>query len=195
MDRINDFWENNFIQSFLYISKFNGIPFQTRIIHADPLCSIIYAQLRVIIRIGGAICRVFHRLLYRFAVQIGSEPELTERISAARFTSCFTTRGYNATRWEPLPLLAIAAALLCPGHDFSARFLAWKRPSVDTSPSRRSSRLMDSFAQRFLLLFSLTYVCFEKFEKFAKSDICRFADQASLEWKINGKKVCCEERI
>lgn len=98
MDRINDFWENNFIQSFLYISKFNGIPFQTRIIHADPLCSIIYAQLRVIIRIGGAICRVFHRLLYRFAVQTGSEPELTERISAARFTSCFTTRGYNATR-------------------------------------------------------------------------------------------------
>lgn len=35
----------------------------------------------------------------------------------------------------PLPLLAIAAALLCPGHgfDFSTRFLLFERcPSVDT---------------------------------------------------------------
>lgn len=62
---INDFWEkiNDKFETILWHI------FETGIIHANPLClHVIYAQPRVIIRIGGAICRVFHRLLYRFAV-------------------------------------------------------------------------------------------------------------------------------
>lgn len=55
----------------------------------------------------------------------------------------------------PLPLLAIAAALLCPGHgfDFSTRFLRFETSSCRHLPFTTCSRLMDSFAHDFSFRF------------------------------------------
>lgn len=64
----------------------------------------------------------------RFAVEISAatKAELTGRVSKSRFTSCFTSKGYNATRCErqdlPLFVTLSSTAFFCPKTE---RFEGW----------------------------------------------------------------------
>lgn len=124
------------------------------------------------------ICRVDR-------VRTGADRTHLERTFYKLFYNPRIQRHTLRTR-GPLPLLAIAAALLCPGHGFyfSTRFLRFETSSCRHLPFTTCSRLMDSFAHDFSFRFPSRMFVSRNLRNCArKVYICRFADEASCEWK------------